>query len=85
MRSVSYTVTDPVGIHARPAGLLAREAKRFSSEITLERGSDRASAKRLIALMGLAVKCGDGIRLIIEGDDEDEAAEAIERFLREHL
>ena len=85
MRSFSYTVTDPVGIHARPAGLLAKEARRFVCEIKVEKGGARADAKRLIAVMGLAVKCGDEIKLTLDGADEDAAAEALEQFVKEHL
>ena len=85
MKEFFYTVTDPVGIHARPAGLLAQTAKAFQSEILLEKGGKEVSAKRLIALMGLAVKCGDRVRVSISGEDEEAAAVALERYFKEHL
>lgn len=85
MKTFSYTIKDPVGIHARPAGMLAKKAKEFQSEITLQKGEKSANATRLMAVMGLCVKCGDTVTLTVEGSDEEIAAEALERFLRETL
>ena len=45
MREFKYVITDPEGIHARPAGLLVKEAKQFNSTITLECGGKKAAAK----------------------------------------
>ena len=61
MRTFSYTITDPVGIHARPAGMLAKKAKEFQSEIILEKGEKSANATRLMAVMGLCIKCGHNL------------------------
>ena len=85
MQQFQYTVTDPVGIHARPAGLLVKEAKRFQSRITLEANGKTASAAKLMALMGLGVRQGSVLTITVEGSDEEEAAAALERFLRAHL
>ena len=59
MRSFSYTIKDALGIHARPAGMLAKTAKSYESEITIEKDGKSVSCKGLLALMGLGVKCGD--------------------------
>ena len=80
-----YTVKDPVGIHARPAGMLATRAKEFSSEILLFKEEKSANATRLMAVMGLCIKGGDCVRVTVEGSDEARAAEAMERFFRETL
>ena len=85
MKSFSYTVKDPVGIHARPAGLLAKKAKGFESEIVLIKGEREANATRLMAVMGLCIRCGDSVTVRVTGRDEELAAEELERFFSEHF
>lgn len=82
MKSFTYIIQDEMGIHARPAGLMVKEAKKFSSAITLERGGKTADLKKLFAVMGLAVKQGEEVMVTAEGNDEGEAAEFLEAFLR---
>ncbi len=84
MKRFTYTVADPVGIHARPAGLLAKKASEFESKITLIKGDKSADTRRLMMLMSLGIKCGDEITVQIDGADEAQAAEALEKFLREN-
>lgn len=86
MKEFKYTITDPVGIHARPAGLLVKEVKKHASAIKIT-GKDgkSADAKKLLALMGLGIRQGDEITVTVEGDDEADAAAAIEKFLKENL
>lgn len=87
MKEIVFTVGDPLGLHARPAGNLVKLAQSFKSEgtITLERSGKCASVKRLLAVMGLGVKGGDRITLLVKGEDEEEAARAIETWLEENL
>lgn len=85
MREFSYVITDPVGIHARPAGLLVKKAGEFTSKITIESGGKSAEAKKLIMLMGLGVKQGAEIKCRIEGEDEKTAYEELEKFFKENL
>lgn len=85
MKQFSYTITDPIGIHARPAGLLAKTAKAFSSTVTLEKDGKSVPATKLIAVMGMGVKCGDTLHITVEGADEAEAAAAVEKFFQENL
>ena len=61
MRKFKYTVTDPVGIHARPASILTREAKRYESAITIHKGDRSTNVKKIMGLMALGVACGDTI------------------------
>lgn len=87
MKKINYTVTAEAGIHARPAGLLVKKAASFKSDIKIlheQRGSE-ADLKRLMAVMALGVKKGDGIVLSVEGEDEEEAANALEAFLKENF
>ena len=56
MKKFSYTVTDAVGIHARPAGLLVKEAKKYASKIVICKDGRTAEAGKLMAVMGLGIK-----------------------------
>ncbi len=85
MKTFSYTVKDEVGIHARPAGLLAKKAKEFQSTITLEKDGKSAADTKLMAIMGMGVKCGDTVNITVEGADEDTAAAAMEEFFKTNL
>lgn len=82
MKSFEYVITEPVGIHARPAGMLNKEAKKFKSAILVHRGEKSANVLRLMALMQLGVKCGETVKVTIEGEDEDVAAPIIEEFFK---
>ena len=85
MKTFTYTIKDEIGIHARPAGLLAKKAKEFESAITIEKSGKSASATKLMALMGLGVKCGDTVTVTVEGADEERAASEMEKFFSENL
>lgn len=85
MKSFTYVIKDELGIHARPAGLLVKEAKQFASTITLECGEKKAAAKGLMGVMGMAVKQGNEVVVTAEGDDEDAAIAALEAFFIANL
>lgn len=85
MKKFSYTVTDAVGIHARPAGLLVKEAKKYASKIVIRKEDKMAEAGKLMAVMGLGVKCGQTVEIEIAGDDEETAYEAIKAFFEKNL
>jgi len=74
-----------VGMHARHAGLLVQEAKKFTSAVTLSLGERSADAKRILGLMGLGVKQGDLVTLTVEGEDEDAAALRLKAFMWENF
>jgi len=84
MKQFTYTIQDPVGIHARPAGLLAKKAAEFRCKITVIKDSKRADTRRIMMLMALGIKCGDEITVQLEGEDEALAAEQIEKYLIEN-
>ena len=85
MKQFEYTIRDPLGIHARPAGLLAREAKRFTSVCTLEKRGQVRKLTQLMLLMSMGVKQGDTVTVRVEGADEDEAITALKTFFETHL
>ena len=87
MKTVEYVITDPVGLHARPAGLFVKKAAEYQSGITVKNMENGKSvdAKRIMAVMSLGVKQGNKIELSIEGTDEDTAATELEAFMIENL
>ena len=85
MKTIEYTITDELGIHARPAGMLVKEAAKFQSKIMVASPKKEVDAKRIMGVMSLGVKQNDTVRVTIEGPDEDAAAEAIEAFLKANL
>jgi phosphocarrier protein len=85
MKEIHYVITDESGIHARPAGLLTKEAGKFQSDIQIKKGDKTADAKRIFGIMGLMAKKGDSIVITAEGTDEVEAIEAMEQFLKGNL
>jgi len=85
MKEFTYVITDAIGIHARPAGMLVKEAKAFSSTITLEANGKSADATKLMAVMGLGVKSGAEVVIKAEGDDEDAAIAKMEEFMKANL
>lgn len=85
MKQFSYTITDALGIHARPGGNLVKVAKQFTSTISIECNGKKADGKRLIAVMKLGAKQGHVLNVTAEGADEAEAATALEEFLKKEL
>lgn len=86
MKSFNFTVKDPMGIHARPAGLLAKMAKTYpDTVITLTKGAKTVKMTQLMMLMGLAVKSGDEVTVSAEGASEEAAIAALEQFFQENL
>ena len=85
MKTFTYTIKDDLGIHARPAGLLVKTAKNFNSEITIAKDGKSVNALKLMALMGLGVKCGDTVTVTVSGEDEESAASAMEEFFKSNL
>lgn len=85
MKEFKYVITDPEGIHARPAGLLVKKANEFTSTVMIGKGEKSADAKRIFGVMGLGAKKGEEIFMTAEGDDEAAAIAALEAFFKENL
>ena len=85
MKEIEFTVNDPNGIHARPAGVLVKTLKTFSSNVTIFKGDKNVDMKKLLALMGLGIKQGDTVKIQIEGDDEEACAAELEKSLKENF
>lgn len=85
MQQFTYTITDPIGIHARPAGLLVKAAKALDSAVTIQKGDKAVSAVKLMNLMSMGIKQGDQITVTVEEGDEEASRKAMEQFFQENL
>ncbi len=85
MKEFTYVITDPEGIHARPAGLLVKAAKEFSCDIKIAKAGKAMNCKAIFGIMGLGVKKGEEVTLTFDGADEDAAYETVSRFMQENL
>lgn len=85
MITFSHTIKDPLGIHARPAGMLVKKIAEHSSSVTVIKDGKKADGRKLFSLMGLAVKCGNVIEFEVDGDDEQDAAAALKEFAQTSL
>lgn len=77
MVSQKVVITNPTGLHLRPAGVLCNEAMKFKCRITFKYGNDIANAKSVLSVLGACIKSGSEIELICEGEDEEEALHAV--------
>jgi len=85
MISKDYMITSPQGIHARPATTLIRLTKNFNSTISLKKNDKLVRLNSMLNILSLVIKGGETISIIIEGDDEIIAAEAIDLFFTQQL
>ena len=80
-----YILTDPVGLHARPAAELVKLAKTFPAEITLSANGKTASAKSVFEMMALNASKGTTVRVEASGEKSADALAAVRRYLAEKL
>ena len=86
MEQFTYTITDPLGIHARPAGLLAKAAKSYGDTVvSVTKDGNTVKASQLMKLMGLGIKQGNEVTVSAEGPSETEAIAAMKKFFEENL
>jgi len=85
MITKDYIILSPEGIHARPATTLIRLTKKFGSVFSLKKGDTVIRLNSMLNVLTLAAKNGETISVIIEGEDEAEAAVAIDEFFTEQL
>lgn len=85
MKEFTYVVKDELGIHARPAGLLAKEAKKFASVCTITKNGTTKKLTQLMMIMSLGVKKGETVTITANGADEDAAIAALKAFFDANL
>lgn len=85
MKEFTYTITDPEGIHARPAGVLVKQAGTYACSVKIAKEGKEVDAKRIMGIMSLGVKAGMDVTIKCDGEDEDKAAAELEAFFKENL
>ena len=85
MKEFQYTIKDACGIHARPAGLLVKLAKKYASKVTIEKDGKTCDMRKLMAVMGMGVKHGDTVTVSIDGTDEETAFAELQTFFQQNL
>lgn len=85
MVKFTFVVNDEMGLHARPAGALVKEAVKCSSSVRIRKGEKKGDAKRIFNVMGLSIKAHEEVEIIVEGEKEQEEAAALEAFIRENI
>ncbi len=85
MVSKKITVNCPIGLQVQPAGIICKAAVEFKSKITFDYYGGNANAKSMLNILGACIKDKDEIDLICDGEDEEEALEAIAKLLEEGL
>ena len=85
MKEFKHVINDPLGLHARPAGMLVKAVAPFASKVTITAPTGTADAKRLMGIMRLAAKQGMELTISAEGPDEEKAAAELQAFLGANL
>ena len=78
-------IDNTTGLHLRPAGFFCKTAMQFKSKITFQFKDTTANAKSLLSVLGACIKRGDEIELICEGEDEQEAMQAMVKIIEAGL
>ena len=85
MKEFTHVINDPLGLHARPAGMLVKACAGYASSVTVTAPTGKADAKRLMAVMRLAAKQGMELTVSVDGADEEKAAAELQAFLQANL
>ncbi|MDD3139890.1 MAG: HPr family phosphocarrier protein [Lachnospiraceae bacterium] len=85
MKQFNHKVTDPLGIHARPAGFLVKEAVKFACIITIKKDGISVDAKKVMAVMALGIKQNQEVTVQFDGEDESEAFAAILQLFKDNF
>ncbi|MCR8846519.1 HPr family phosphocarrier protein [Paenibacillus sp. SC116] len=73
-----FTVKNPQGIHARPAGAIMKKASEFAAtQVSLELNGRKISAKSITGVLTLGMKAGDTVTVSAEGEQAEQAVEAV--------
>ena len=85
MVSRKFVVINEQGLHARPASRVTKIASQFKSEIKLINGGKSSNPKSLISVLAACIKCGDEIEITCDGEDENQAIQALMEGLESDL
>ena len=78
----TITIGIPAGLEARPVAMLVQVASQYDSTIYIEDGSRKVNAKSIMGMMALGMGAGESVQVTVNGEDEEKAMEAIEKYLK---
>lgn len=81
MKQAAFTITNEVGLHARPAAQFVQVTSKFKSAVSVTKDGTRVDGRSIIGVLSLGAKKGATIEVEVDGPDEDEAMAAIAEFL----
>lgn len=85
MPEISVTINHEVGLHARPASLFVQTAGKFSSDVQVIHGENKANAKSILSVLTLGAQQGAELNIIAQGEDEQEALQALEHLIKNNF
>ncbi len=85
MQSREIVVTNKLGVHARPAGMIVDLTGKSKSDITLEYEGNKVNAKSILNVMMLAITPGSTVKFIANGEDEKQILDQLEQLFRENF
>jgi phosphotransferase system HPr (HPr) family protein len=77
VHQATFIITDPVGLHARPAAILIRTAGQYQASVSIEHAGKHADARSIIQILGLGARQGSPVTIVAEGTDSAEALAAV--------
>ncbi len=80
-----FVIKNKVGLHARPAALFVQTAKKFKSDITVEKDGNKVNAKSILGVLSLGVEQGETITIEIQGEDENQAMEEFRKLIESNF
>lgn len=82
MVNENVIITNEMGLHLRPAGEFAKTAAKYECGVLIRKGTRSVDGKKVVSILSANIKKGDKIRIFCDGDDEDEAMEALLRTIK---
>lgn len=82
MTSETITIENPKGLHLRPVTMMSEAACRYTASCRLESGGRTADIKSVLSLLAAGLRCGDTVRILCDGPDEEEAVRELSEILK---
>ena len=85
MTTITYTISDELGLHARPAGAIVKMVKSFSGKAEIGTPGKMVDCNRILGVMSLSLKQGDTLTMTLDGDGEQALAQNLIAFMEAEL
>ena len=85
MITKDYIILAPQGMHARPATVLIKIIKKFKSVVSLKKDEKLVRLNSVLNILSMTAKSGETLTIVIDGEDETDAAATLETFFTEQL